>query len=402
MVKLSVLETHSCRSSYKRLQYLFQEPPHSTKKTSQRVLACDGFNIKLLHDSNGRITNVQNGAYLERQFMSNLRKAHNPKRMYQAQTLIISFSEDEFDTTDLNLQAKQALALVQHFVHQHFADAQSVIVIQADGQGGKLHAHVVFNTIKQNGRTISTNRFNIYKLRSSFDREMINNYQFVTGHRWTNPIHNQQERQDVNNLTTRSEWQQNLKKIIAQVRCEVNSLKEFIRRLNDAGIAVTERQKGKAWTYHQTIKGKEYKVRNFYQRVDKSNGNILSTRGLGREFTKSYLTSYFKQKDKEMEEDTDERRQSEDGELKKIKTMARDARIRTARQQRLNQLNRQRSEFAQAREQKQRSLKEARLSHRRISKARRRQPSDEERRKLEQQARRKQANAKRTAEGPEL
>ena len=112
MAQLSVLETHSCRSSYGRLQYLFQEPPHSYQKTSQRVLACTGFNIKLLHDSNGRITNVQNGAYLERQFMSNLRKAHNPKRMYQAQTLIISFSSVDVYTADLNLQANQALVLV--------------------------------------------------------------------------------------------------------------------------------------------------------------------------------------------------------------------------------------------------------------------------------------------------
>lgn len=400
MVKLSVLETHSCRSSYRRLQYLFQEPPHSYRKTSRRVLACTGFNIKLLHDSNGRITNVQNGAYLERQFMSNLRKAHNPKRKYQAQTLIISFSEDEFDTSDLNLQAKQALVLVQHFIHQHFADAQSIIAIQADSEGGKLHAHVVFNTIKSNGRTIPTNRFNIHKLRSSFDREMINNYQFVTGHRWTNPIHNQQERQDVNNLTTRSEWQQNLKKIIAQVRCEVNSLKEFIRRLNDAGITVTERQKGSAWTYHQTVHGKSYKVRDFYQRVDKQSGEVLSTRGLGQEFTKSYLTSYFKQKENEEEEDTNDRKEND--RLEKVRTMARDAKIRIARQQRLNQLNRQRSESAQAREQKQRSIKEARLSDRRDSKAKRRQSSVEERRQLEQQARRKRAETQRSADGPEL
>lgn len=402
MVKLSVLETHSCRSSYKRLQYLFQEPPHSTKKTLQRVLACDGFNIKLLHDSNGRITNVQNGAYLERQFMSNLRKAHNPKRKYQAQTLIISFSEDEFDTSDLNLQAKQALMLVKHFIHQHFADAQSVVAIQADGEGGKLHAHVVFNTIKQNGRTISTNRFNIHKLRTNFDHEMTDNYQRVTGHNWTNPIHKQQERQDANNLTTRSEWQNSLKKIINQVKNEVTSLKDFIQQLGEQGITVTERKKKTAWTYHQTVNGKSYKVRDFYQRVDKQSGKVLSTRGLGQEFAKSYLTSYFKQKDKEVEENTNERRQSEDEEFEKIKTMARDARIRTARQQRLNQLNRQRSEAAKAEEQKQRSRGKARLSHRRVSKARRRQSSVEERRQLEQQARRKQANTKRTAEGPEL
>nr|WP_225432226.1 relaxase/mobilization nuclease domain-containing protein [Limosilactobacillus reuteri] len=275
VVKLSVLETHSCRSSYKRLQYLFQEPPHSTKKTLQRVLACDGFNIKLLHDSNGRITNVQNGAYLERQFMSNLRKAHNPKRKYQAQTLIISFSEDEFDTSDLNLQAKQALMLVKHFIHQHFADAQSVVAIQADGEGGKLHAHVVFNTIKQNGRTISTNRFNIHKLRTNFDHEMTDNYQRVTGHNWTNPIHKQQERQDANNLTTRSEWQNSLKKIINQVKNEVTSLKDFIQQLGEQGITVTERKKKTAWTYHQTVNGKSYKVRDFYQRVDKQSGKVL-------------------------------------------------------------------------------------------------------------------------------
>ena len=400
MVKLSVLETHSCRSSYKRLQYLFQEPPHSTKKTLQRVLACDGFNIKLLHDSNGRITNVQNGAYLERQFMSNLRKAHNPKRKYQAQTLIISFSEDEFDTSDLNLQAKQALMLVKHFIHQHFADAQSVVAIQADGEGGKLHAHVVFNTIKQNGRTISTNRFNIHKLRTNFDHEMTDNYQRVTGHNWTNPIHKQQERQDANNLTTRSEWQNSLKKIINQVKNEVTSLKDFIQQLGEQGITVTERQKKTAWTYHQTVNGKSYKVRDFYQRVDKQSGKVLSTRGLGQEFTKSYLTSYFKQKENEEEEDTNDRKEND--RLEKVRTMARDAKIRIARQQRLNQLNRQRSESAQAREQKQRSIKEARLSDRRDSKAKRRQSSVEERRQLEQQARRKRAETQRSADGPEL
>ena len=400
-MKLSVLETHSCHSSYKRLQYLFQEPPHSYQKTSQRVLACSGFNIKLLHDSNGSIVATQNGAYLERQFRANLNKAHNPRRKYQAQTLIISFSTDEFDTSDLNLQAKQALALAQHFVHQYFADAQSVIAIQADGDGGKLHAHIVFNTVKPNGRTIPTNRFNIHKLRTNFDHEMNQNYQHVTGYSWTNPVHNQQRRHDAKNLTTQSEWQKNLKRIILQVKNEVSTLKEFIQHLDNVGVTMTERQKGNAWTYHQTINGKEHKVRDFYQRVNKQSGEVLSTRGLGQEFTKAYLEGYFNQKDKEMEENTDDR-QSGNEELEKIKIMAKDARIRIARQQRLNRLNRQRSESAKAREQKQRSRKEARLSHRRVSKAKRRQSSVEECRRLKQQTRRKQTSSKRATEGPEL
>lgn len=401
MVEVTVLETHSCRSSYGRLQYIFQEPPHSYQKTSKRVLACTGFNIRLLHNSNGDIATTQNGAYLEKQFKANLKKAHNPKRKYQAQTLIISFSPEEFDTSDLNLQASQALALVTDFVHQHFADAQSVIAIQADGEGGKLHAHVVFNTVKSNGRTIPTNRFNISKLRTNFDREMSKNYQRVTGHGWTDPIHNHSIRQDANNLTTRSEWQKSLKRLIVQVKSEVTSLKDFIQRLNSNGITMTERKKGRAWTYHQKVNDKEYKVRDYYQRVNKETGEVLSTRGLGQEFTKNYLESYFKQKNKVEEENVNERRSEDEG-LEKIRTMARDAKIRTARQQRLNQLNRQRSESAQAREQKQRSRKEARLSNQRESQSRRRKSSNEERRRLKQQARRKQANVSRSDQGPEL
>lgn len=398
---MSVLETHACRSSYRRLQYLFQEPPHSYRKTSRRVLACTGFNIKLLHDPDGQIAVTQNGAYLERQFKANLKKAHNPKRKYQAQTLIVSFSPEEFDTSDLALQAKQALTLVKHFVHQHFADAQSVIAIQADGTGGKLHAHVVFNTVKSNGRTIPTNRFNISKLRANFDREMSKNYQRVTGNTWPDPIHNHLIRQDANNLTTRSEWQQSLKQLIIHVKNEVTSLKEFIQHLNKMGITMTERKKERAWTYHQKVNDKEYKVRDFYQRVDKQTSEVKSTRGLGQEFTKSYLESYFKQKNKEVEEGTNDR-QSRDEELEKIRTMARDAKVRIARQQRLNQLNRQRSESAQTREQKQRSRKKARLSNQKRRKSRRRESSNEERRRLEQQVRRKQANVARSVGGPEF
>ena len=76
-------------SSYNRLKYVFNEPAHSYQKTDKRVLAATGFNIKMLHDNDGRISVTQNGAYLERQFRTVLKRAHNPKRRYQAQTIII-------------------------------------------------------------------------------------------------------------------------------------------------------------------------------------------------------------------------------------------------------------------------------------------------------------------------
>lgn len=63
-------------------------------------------------------------------------------------------------------------------------------------------------------------------------------------------------------------------------------------------MTVTERQKGKAWTYHQTVTTKtgcrELKVRDFYQRVDKRTGEIKATRGLGHSFSKSAIEAYFK------------------------------------------------------------------------------------------------------------
>lgn len=224
---MSILQTHTCQSSYNRLRYVFNEPAHSYQKTDKRVLAATGFNIKMLHDSDGSISSVQNGAYLEKQFRTVLKRAHNPHRRYQAQTIIISFDPSEFDTSDLKAQSQQALRLVQHYVRKHFADCQSVIAIQSDGEGGKLHAHVVMNTIKLNGKTVATNRFNINKLRKDFDHEMQNNYQKVTGHRWTNPVHNQSNRQDIHNLTTKSEWQHQLKELINQIKVKVDNIADF-------------------------------------------------------------------------------------------------------------------------------------------------------------------------------
>ena len=298
MKRMSILQTHSCHSSYNRLKYVFNEPVHSYQKTDKRVLAATGFNIKMLHDNDGRISVTQNGAYLERQFRTVLKRAHNPKRRYQAQTIIISFDPSEFDTSDLKTQSQQALQLVQHYVRKHFADCQSAIAIQSDGEGGKLHAHVVMNTIRPSGTTVATNRFNIQKLRKDFDEEMQTNYQKVTGRQWTNPIHNQSNRQDIHNLTTKSEWQQQLKELINQIKVKVNNIADFLKQLEQHGVTVTKRQKGKSWTYHQTVETKtgtrELKVRDFYQRVNKQTGEIKSTRGLGRSFSKVAIEDYFK------------------------------------------------------------------------------------------------------------
>lgn len=400
---MSILQTHSCHSSYNRLKYVFNEPVHSYQKTDKRVLATTGFNIKMLHDNDGRISVTQNGAYLERQFRTVLKRAHNPKRRYQAQTIIISFDPSEFDTSDLKAQSQQALQLVQHYVRKHFADCQSAIAIQSDGEGGKLHAHVVMNTIRPSGKTVATNRFNIQKLRKDFDEEMQTNYQKVTGRQWTNPIHNQSNRQDIHNLTTKSEWQQQLKELINQIKVKVTNITDFLHQLEQRGVTVTERQKGKSWTYHQVVTTRtgrrELKVRDFYQRVNKKTGEIKSTRGLGQSFSKSEIERYFNKK-KEKENQNYDRR--EDDGLEKVKTMAADAKVRIQRQRRINQIAQQRLEKATHDEKRKAVKQKTRLLNQEQRETRRTAKSNQPAPKTQRQSGQEQRRSSKEAEGPEL
>ena len=402
MKRMSILQTHSCHSSYNRLKYVFNEPAHSYQKTDKRVLAASGFNIKMLHDNDGKISATQNGAYLERQFRTVLKRAHNPKRRYQAQTIIISFDPSEFDTSDLKAQSQQALQLVQHYVRKHFADCQSAIAIQSDGEGGKLHAHVVMNTIRPSGKTVATNRFNIQKLRKDFDEEMQTNYQKVTGRQWTNPIHNQTERKDIHNLTTKSEWQQQLKELINQIKVKVTNITDFLHQLEQHGVTVTKRQKGKAWTYHQVVTTRtgrrELKVRDFYQRVNKKTGEIKSTRGLGQSFSKSEIERYFNKK-KEKENQNYERR--ENNGLEKVKTMAADAKVRIQRQRRINQIAQQRLEKATHDEERKAAKQKARLSNQEQRQTRGTKRVSRQATKSKREGRSKQRRSSKEIEGPE-
>lgn len=399
---MSILQTHSCHSSYNRLKYVFNEPAHSYQKTDKRVLAATGFNIKMLHDNDGRISVTQNGAYLERQFRTVLKRAHNPKRRYQAQTIIISFDPSEFDTSDLKAQSQQALQLVQHYVRKHFADCQSAIAIQSDGEGGKLHAHVVMNTIRPSGKTVATNRFNIQKLRKDFDEEMQTNYQKVTGRQWTNPIHNQSNRQDIHNMTTKSEWQQQLKELINQIKVKVDNIADFLKQLEQHGVTVTKRQKGKAWTYHQVVTTRigrrELKVRDFYQRVNKKTGEIKSTRGLGQSFSKSEIEHYFNKK-KEKENQNYDRR--ENNGLEKVKTMAADAKVRIQRQRRINQIAQQRLEKATHDEERKAAKQKARLSNQEQRQTRGTKRVSRQATKSKREGRSKQPRRSKEIEGPE-
>lgn len=338
---MSIVKTQACKSSYTRLSYILSGTPHNTDKVSHRVLAVSGQNLNLLHDLSGHISTIQSGAYLERQFHQSLVKARNPKRTYQCQSIIISFSQKEFDTSDIKKQASQANKLAQLYVKRFFGDAQTVSVVQADGNGGKIHVHILINSVNRQGKTIQTNRFSIFHLRHQFDNFMEQNFEKVTGNEWPGPV-NHQERLDSNDLTTKSAWQEHVKQVIKRVQSEVSTISEFLAKLsNQYGITVTNRSKNTAWTYHQQVKTakglKEYKVRDYYERRNKKTDEIMSVRGLGKDYTKQAITEYFKSKNKKEDisygkrksESTNESEQS----IREVRERARIANLQLEQQQ---------------------------------------------------------------------
>lgn len=289
--------SNACRSSYNRLTYIFNQSPHNNGKTNHRVLACSGTNIKMIHNPDGTLTVSQSGVYLEKQFHQSLKRAFNPKRKTKCQSIIISFSNDEFDTSNLDEQASQALQLVQGYAKKYFGDAQSVSAVQCDGNGGRLHVHLLIGAVKTSGKTIATSRFSVFKMRRNLNDYLNSNFERVTGRQWKNPFDKTIERKDLNNLPNRSKWQEQLKKTIDMVKTEVDNVKDFLAKLSQFGVTVTERQHGKSWTYHGSIKTakglKKISVRDFYQRIDKKSGQVLSTRGLGQNYTKENLMLYW-------------------------------------------------------------------------------------------------------------
>lgn len=298
---MTVLKTNACRSCYGRMTYLFNSPAHCDTKTNHRVLACNGFNVKMFHDASGHVSNTQNGAFLQKQFQRVLNRAWNPNKTYQVQSLIVSFSKSEFNTKNLKKQSAQALKTMQGFVYKYFSDCQVVMAVQADGVGGrqngdgKLHCHVLINTVKPDGKVVNTNRFRVSRLRNELDKYMQAHFAELTGQQWDNPANHQQT-----NRPTKVLWQQQLKTLIQQAKVASHNFAQFQNYMSQHGVAVQRHGKKKPHlTYVVTVSGKKgpkkRRVRDFYQRVNKKTGAVISTRGLGVDYTLRTLEKYWEQ-----------------------------------------------------------------------------------------------------------
>lgn len=230
-----------------------------------------------------------------------------------------------------------------------------------DGNGGKLHVHLLINAIKPNHKTISTNRFSVYRLRRDINKYMNDNFEQVTGRKWYDPF--EQPHSD-KELPSKSMWQEQLKEIINSVKKEVTNINDFFQQLKAKNINVVERGQHHNWTYHMNVNGKDKRVRAFYQRKNK-NGEVVSTRGLGKDFTKSSIEQYFKQRQaqqqpsplntrhKRKEVINNGRQQKSDEQYQKQKILTAEARQQIAERQREHQQLLTRLRIAKLKEERQ-------------------------------------------------
>ncbi|MFC6202043.1 relaxase/mobilization nuclease domain-containing protein [Lactiplantibacillus nangangensis] len=286
---MATLQSNRIKTSYGRLTYLYDTPAHDG--SDQRVLATTGQNVRLLHDPGGAISDTQSAAYLQRQYARVQGRAKNNHKTYQAESVIISFSDTEFPPSgDLRQQAQQAIKLTSDYARDHFPpNTQWVAAAQRDGEGHKLHVHLLVNTVQTDGKVVRTCRFHI-----PTQRHDLNNVLKVEmpqmGLTWDDP-QSKQHKTRANVPTDNVTWQDAVKNAISDTLNDhtVVDMATFESALADRGVTITQRRGG--WTYHDAD---GHKSRDFYQRINKQTGEIKSTRGLGRAYMADNIAELIK------------------------------------------------------------------------------------------------------------
>lgn len=138
-------------------RYLLSHEAHEkTDLVRVRNFTVFGHNVMKTYD------HKYNAMYLASQQWAVRKVANKKKKKTQGFHMIVSFSPEDFPEVatkdDLKEQVKQARSLLKGFLDEELPDeSQWYAVIQKDGDGHKLHAHVAINSVQLDGRTLDTN-----------------------------------------------------------------------------------------------------------------------------------------------------------------------------------------------------------------------------------------------------
>lgn len=164
-----ISKTISTKKVSATINYLLKEKAHNTTLVDHRNLDIAMNNLSL--DGGGKV----NSAWLMCQFSASRSLAKNTKKTYQGEHIILSFSKNDFDCSDVESQSKQAIELMNGFFEEYFPKkSQYFMVSQADNDGQNLHIHAVVNTVNIDGKVLNTNLTS--QTRSGAFRESVNKY----------------------------------------------------------------------------------------------------------------------------------------------------------------------------------------------------------------------------------
>jgi len=307
---MMISKTISTKKVSATINYLLKEKAHNTNLVDHRNLDISMNNLSL--DGGGEV----NSAWFMCQFSASRSLAKNKKKTYQGEHVIMSFSKDDFDCSDVESQSKQAVELMNGFFEEYFPkESQYFMVSQADNDGQNLHIHAVVNTVNIDGKVLNTNLTSQTRsgaFRDSVNKYLGDNFERVTGRSYKPVLPT--ERSKIGNAHSSLahirkrgaySWKEDLQTRIVLAMQKFKNYDDddddIETILNDAGVSISKKRRsiGKdengskvyrdAWTYSFIDEtGQERKARDF---AIQKNGKKT---GLGEGFTPEKMRSHAK------------------------------------------------------------------------------------------------------------
>jgi len=304
-----ISKTISTKKVSATINYLLKEKAHNTNLVDHRNLDIAMNNLSL--DGGGKV----NSAWLMCQFSASRSLAKNKKKTYQGEHIILSFSKNDFDCSDVESQSKQAIELMNGFFEEYFPrESQYFMVSQADNDGQNLHIHAVVNTVNIDGKVLNTNLTS--QTRSGAFRESVNkyldvNFRKVTGRSYE-PVSPSERSEIANDHSSLAQlnrrgaysWKEDLqiRIVLAMQKFKNYHHDDDIETvLNASGISISKKRRSigkdnnglkiyrEAWTYSFIDEtGQERKARDFS--IQKSGKKT----GLGEGFIPERMRNHAK------------------------------------------------------------------------------------------------------------
>lgn len=236
------------------LRYILNDTPKVQNETGHRVLAVASQNID--KDYADKIDPLYSAAQFNVIRHSTKKyKLHGKDKKIQVEHLIFSFSNKDFDLSNVTTQAKQALKLVGDYLKERLGpSSQWVGVAQDDNEGHNLHVHVAVNSVNVDGKVFNTNLVRQTLpdgIMNTFNDYLDNHFEQVTGRQFqrvqpqpvraTDTTVSSKERNMKANRSSANSWKDDLKVILDEAMTNNVDIQGFLDQLAANGVTVTEK-----------------------------------------------------------------------------------------------------------------------------------------------------------------